>query len=42
VVGLKLMLKNYGERKLFRLKMRKNCFASKTVTKDLADRTAQK
>ena len=42
MVGLELKLKSYGKRKLFGLKVQKDCFAGKTVTKDLADRTAQK
>jgi len=42
VVGPELILKSYSKRKLFGLKVQKDCFVGETVTKNLADRTAQK
>jgi len=42
VVGPELKLRNYSERKPFWTLKCKGCFADGTVTKDLADGTAQK
>jgi len=39
-VGLELKLRNYGERKPFWTLKCKGCFADRTATEDLADRTA--
>ena len=42
MVGPELILKSYGKRNPFGLEVKKDCFTGKTVTEDLADRTAQK
>jgi len=41
-MGSELKLRNYNKRKLFWTLKYEDCFTDGTVTKNLADRTAQK